>query len=77
MQAGMAGQDANTAKIIQTVSQISQDLMAEVGEVIIGKNENLRRVQVGILSNGNMLTRRFPRFSKDTSSKYLCQSIGL
>ena len=45
MQAGMAGQDANTAKIIQTVSQISQDLMAEVGKVII-ENENLRRVQV-------------------------------
>ena len=42
MQAGMAGQDANTAKIIQTVSQISQDLMAEVGKVIIGKNENFR-----------------------------------
>ena len=76
MQAGMAGQDANTAKIIQTVSQISQDLMAEVGKVIIGKNENLRRVQVGILSNGNMLLEDFPGLAKTLLANTFARALG-
>ena len=76
MQAGMAGQDANTAKIIQTVSQISQDLMAEVGKVIIGKNENLRRVSVGILSNGNMLLEDFPGLAKTLLANTFARALG-
>ena len=76
MHAGIAGQDANTAKIIQTVSQISQDLMAEVGKVIIGKNENLRRVQVGILSNGNMLLEDFPGLAKTLLANTFARALG-
>ena len=49
----MQAADANTAKIISTVSQIANDLMSGLGKVIW--EENLRRVSVGILSNGNML----------------------
>ena len=47
--------DAKSRELIQTVSQISNGLMNEVSKVIIGKQENLRRVTIGILSNGNML----------------------
>ena len=51
----MAASDPKSRELIQTVSQISNALMNEVSKVIIGKQENLRRVSVGILSNGNML----------------------
>ena len=46
MQAGAGG--ARTQDLIATVSAISNSLMNEVSKVIIGKNENLRRVTVGI-----------------------------
>ena len=49
-----------TKDLISTVSQISDALMGEVAKVIIGKEENLLRVSVGILSNGNMLLEDFP-----------------
>ena len=40
--------DAKSRELIQTVSQISNGLMNEVSKVIIGKQENLRRVTIGI-----------------------------
>ncbi|MCH2358852.1 MAG: hypothetical protein MK235_05015, partial [Candidatus Poseidoniales archaeon] len=49
------GGDGRTRDLIATVSAISNSLMNEVAKVIIGKNENLRRVTIGVLSNGNML----------------------
>ena len=52
--ASAAGGDARSRELINTVSNISHQLMNEVGKVIIGKQENLRRVTVGILSNGNI-----------------------
>jgi MoxR-like ATPase len=58
----MAASDPKSRELIQTVSQISNALMNEVSKVIIGKQENLRRVQVGILSNGNMLIEDFPGY---------------
>jgi len=51
----MAASDPKSRELIQTVSQISNGLMGEVAKVIIGKQENLRRVAIGILSNANML----------------------
>ena len=52
MEATMQGNagGARTQDLIATVSAISNSLMNEVSKVIIGKNENLRRVTVGILS---------------------------
>ena len=51
-----SGGDARTQDLIRTVADISSGLMNEVSKVIIGKNENLRRVTVGILSNGNTVS---------------------
>ena len=39
-----SGGDARTQDLIRTVADISSALMNEVSKVIIGKNENLRRV---------------------------------
>ena len=80
MEAGFspnAGMPAPTGSqdLIGTVSAISTSLMGEVSKVIIGKNENLRRVTVGILSNGNMLLEGFSWIGKNPTGKYLCSSL--
>ena len=59
-----AASDPNSRELIQTVSMISNNLMGEVSKVIIGKEENLRKIAVGVLSNGNMLLEGFPGLAK-------------
>ncbi|MCH1527995.1 MAG: MoxR family ATPase, partial [Candidatus Poseidoniaceae archaeon] len=58
------------------VSSIANSLMGEVSKVIIGKNENLRRVTVGILSNGNMLLEDFPGLAKTLLANTFAQALG-
>ena len=74
MQAGAGG--ARTQDLIATVSAISNSLMNEVSKVIIGKNENLRRVTVGILSNGNMLLEDFPGLAKTLLANTFARALG-
>tara|TARA_B100001113_G_C21051422_1_gene596945 strand:+ start:71 stop:1075 length:1005 start_codon:yes stop_codon:yes gene_type:complete len=71
-----AGGDARSRELINTVSNISNQLMSEVGKVIIGKQENLRRVTVGILSNGNMLLEDFPGLGKTMLSNTFAKALG-
>ena len=70
------GQNPGTQDLIGTVSAISNSLMNEVSKVIIGKNENLRRVTVGILSNGNMLLEDFPGLAKTLLANTFAQALG-
>ena len=74
-QAGPSG-DNRTKDLIATVSSIANSLMGEVSKVIIGKNENLRRVTVGILSNGNMLLEDFPGLAKTLLSNTFARALG-
>ena len=74
MQGGAGG--ARTQDLIATVSAISNSLMNEVSKVIIGKNENLRRVTVGILSNGNMLLEDFPGLAKTLLANTFARALG-
>jgi MoxR-like ATPase len=74
--ASAAGGDARSRELINTVSNISKQLMDEVGKVIIGKQENLRRVTVGILSNGNMLLEDFPGLGKTMLSNTFAKALG-
>ena len=78
MEAGIqaGAQGARTQDLIATVSSISNSLMNEVSKVIIGKNENLRRVTVGILSNGNMLLEDFPGLAKTLLANTFARALG-
>ena len=58
------GSGGRGREVVRVVSDISNVLMNEVSKVIIGKQENLRRVTIGILSNGNMLLEDFPGLGK-------------
>ena len=71
-----SGGDARTQDLIRTVADISSGLMNEVSKVIIGKNENLRRVTVGILSNGNMLLEDFPGLAKTLLANTFARALG-
>ena len=73
---GNMGGDARTQDLIRTVADISNGLMNEVSKVIIGKNENLRRVTVGILSNGNMLLEDFPGLAKTLLANTFARALG-
>ena len=60
----------------RVVSDISNALMNEVSKVIIGKQENLRRVSIGILSNGNMLLEDFPGLGKTMLANTFARALG-
>jgi MoxR-like ATPase len=78
MAAGMAqaAGAGRTKDLISTVSQISHALMGEVAKVIIGKEENLLRVAVGVLSNGNMLLEDFPGLAKTLLANTFARALG-
>ena len=68
--------DPKARELIQTVSQISNGLMNEVAKVIIGKQENLRRITIGILSNGNTLIEDFPGLAKTLMANTFASALG-
>ena len=72
----MTASDPKSRELIQTVSQISNGLMGEVAKVIIGKQENLRRVAIGILSNANMLIEDYPGLAKTLMANTFATSLG-
>ncbi|MFL2977546.1 MAG: MoxR family ATPase [Candidatus Poseidoniales archaeon] len=63
-------------EVVRVVSDISNALMNEVSKVIIGKQENLRRVTIGILSNGNMLLEDFPGLGKTMLANTFARALG-
>ena len=68
--------DPKARELIQTVAQISNGLMNEVAKVIIGKQENLRRITIGILSNGNTLIEDFPGLAKTLMANTFATALG-
>ena len=68
--------DPKARELIQTVSQISNGLMNEGAKVIIGKQENLRRIAGGILSNGNTLIEDFPGLAKTLMANTFASALG-
>jgi len=50
--------------------------MNEVSKVIIGKQENLRRIAVGILSNGNILIEDVPGTAKTLMANTFATALG-
>ena len=70
------GSGGRGREVVRVVSDISNALMNEVSKVIIGKQENLRRVTIGILSNGNMLLEDFPGLGKTMLANTFARSLG-
>jgi MoxR-like ATPase len=71
-----SGSNPKSRELINTVSQISHSLMNEVSKVIIGKQENLRMIAVGILSNGNILIEDVPGTAKTLMANTFASALG-
>ena len=73
----IAQRDAASSKdLIRSVSSLSNNLMSEVAKVIIGKPENIRKVTVGVLSNGNVLIEDNPGLAKTLMANTFASSLG-
>lgn len=65
-----------TVRKMESVSSICEGLRREVAKAIIGKNDVLRMVEVGILSNGNILFEDFPGLAKTLMSNTFSKALG-
>ena len=70
------GSTANSKALINSVSGHSNNLMSEVAKVIIGKPENIRKVTVGVLANGNILIEDNPGLAKTLMANTFARALG-
>ena len=70
------GGAANSKALINSVSGHSNNLMSEVAKVIIGKPENIRKVTVGVLANGNILIEDNPGLAKTLMANTFAKALG-
>ena len=70
------GGSSSSRDLIRSVSGHSNNLMSEVAKVIIGKPENIRKVTIGILANGNILIEDNPGLAKTLMSNTFAQALG-
>jgi len=70
------GGGANAKELIRSVSGHSNNLMSEVAKVIIGKPENIKKVTIGILSNGNILIEDNPGLAKTLMANTFAKALG-
>jgi len=61
---------------IQWVHSMSDAIRKEVGRVIVGKEEVLKMVEVGILSSGNILFEDFPGLAKTLMANTFARALG-
>jgi len=62
---------------IQEAAQCSHDLLAALRQVIIGKDEVLQQILLGIYSGGNILIEDVPGLAKTLIARLIAQVTGL
>jgi MoxR-like ATPase len=67
---------ASSKDLIRSVAGHSNNLMSEVAKVIIGKPENIRKVTIGVLSNGNILIEDNPGLAKTLMANTFARALG-
>ncbi len=61
---------------IQWVHSMTEAIRKEVAKVIVGKEEVLKMVEVGILSSGNILFEDFPGLAKTLMANTFARALG-
>lgn len=62
---------------IAEAANISQALLAELRSVIVGKEDVLRQLLLGLYSSGNILLEDFPGLAKTLTARLVAQVTGL
>src|SRR5208282_3796912 len=74
----LAGQNAGIAAITEAVQRTSgwvRPLQQEMGRVIVGQNQLVHRLLVGLLANGHLLLEGVPGLAKTLSLRTLAGAI--
>lgn len=61
---------------IETVSENCREIHAELNNVIVGKEEVLRKILLGVLANSHMLIEDYPGLAKTVIAKSLAAAVG-
>lgn len=61
---------------VQEASELANKILGEVKRVIVGKDEVLRKLMVGMLANGHILIEDFPGLAKTTMARAFSSSMG-
>lgn len=70
-------QDVRTLnEIVARESAFVDDLMAEIGKVIVGQTSMVERILVGLLAGGHVLLEGVPGLAKTLTVRTLCDAIS-
>ena len=70
-------QDVRTLnEVVAKESAFVDDLLAEVGKVIVGQKQMVERVLIGLLAGGHVLLEGVPGLAKTLTVRTLCDSIA-
>ncbi|HTI55960.1 MAG TPA: MoxR family ATPase [Verrucomicrobiae bacterium] len=62
---------------LETVADRSRDVLAALGQVIVGKAAVLRQILSGILANGHILIEDYPGLAKTLIARLVSESLDL
>jgi MoxR-like ATPase len=62
---------------LQQVSARSEEIVTEISKAVVGKDEVLRRVLVGILAGGHILFEDYPGLAKTLIARCYAQVLGI
>ncbi|MHA1746979.1 MAG: AAA family ATPase [Promethearchaeota archaeon] len=62
---------------IGIVREIAQDVMSEVGRVLVGMGTELQYLFIGLLTNGHILLEGVPGLAKTVMAKTFAESLGI
>jgi MoxR-like ATPase len=62
---------------IDRVADRSQDILAALGQIIVGKGEVLEQILAGVLANGHILIEDFPGLAKTLMARLLAGALDL
>jgi MoxR-like ATPase len=62
---------------VQRVKEISEQITAEVGKVVVGKNEEVKMIVASLIAGGHVLLQGVPGVAKTVIAKALSNSLSL
>jgi MoxR-like ATPase len=62
---------------VSAVREVAQDVLTEVGRVIVGKGDIMQMLFVGLLTNGHVLLEGVPGLAKTVMAKTFADALGI